>query len=89
MKTDYAMVVRCFSDYSHIFHKTYFYIRLYNSKRQYFTVCDPAENIYDSCLPGDMVEYTEEKSPKIVKNLNHEKRLSDFNVKYQQLQKQR
>ena len=89
MKTDYAMVVRCFSCYDHIFRETKDFIRLYNSKRQYFTAFNQREEIYDTCLPGDMVEYIEGVSPEIIKNLDHEKRLAEFNMKYEQLQKQR
>lgn len=89
MKTDYAMVIRTFSCYSHIFGTTTDFIRLYNPNRKYFDIHDVKKDIYDSCLPGDMVEYTEEPMPKIVRNLDYEKRLANFNARYKELQKQR
>ncbi len=89
MQTDYAAVSKCISYYDEIFHVTREIIRLYNPKRNYFFVYNLAEDVQYSCLTGDIVEYTEESCPCIIRNLNHEKRLARFNKKYADLQKQR
>lgn len=95
METDYALVIRASNGYSNIFRQSFYYIDAYNPKLKNFNFeiqlspyDDTQLKLFETCIPGDLIEITAEKPYRIIHNCTHNKRIKEFDKRYALLKRQ-